>query len=313
MTPADFRALGETEPPPGSPFTDPTTHWIVPQCTPIVGEQPGGPSLAAASPATQTAPTSASATLSGTTSEYPSPNWTGFQSSSGGYSQAFSVWHVPSSWPTPPYGPTYESSWAGVGNCNTASDSMLQAGTEFDVSTSHKPHTYAWYEFCPMTPQKIANLTVITGSADYAWVDHSGYDQGAVRICTEPVGASSFTCTGTISVHWTTAYTVGSDFECIAERTAVEDSQGRLEIPRLSDINNIQYNDCQGYNGAWQPIGNVNRYYIYMSPAYDVQNDPRNCWAPPWMAETGSIYNSSDFGIIWYRYGYVVDPASLCK
>jgi hypothetical protein len=228
MTAADFAALGVSIPSTGSPLTTPGTRWVVPRCAHLSAVQnPGGRADGSTSTASPQigARAAASAQMGG------SANWTGFQSNGGGpYSDATTEWTIPSSFPTPP-GDTYESSWAGLGSGASDSNALFQAGTETIVNTSDGVSNYAWWEFYPWnTAQKITNLSIRSGSVNYAEVSHTGYGQGKVQMCTEPPGQSSFTCTS-FGVTWGTAYTIGSSqFECIAERTEVNGVYTRLTI-----------------------------------------------------------------------------------
>lgn len=294
MTAADFAALGMTAPPGGSPATRASTHWITPRCARLpAGQHPGGPAATSTLRPTGTRPAS-SAQMVG------SANWTGFQSNGGGpYQDAFTEWTIPSSFPTPP-GDTYESSWAGMGSGASDSNALFQAGTETDVNTGDGVSNYAWWEFYPGNSQQVVNLSVSSGSVDYAEVSHTGYGEGVAQVCTEPPGSSSFTCIS-IDVSWGTAYTIGTgQFECIAERTEINS-----QYPRLTDITGTQFYNCEGYTGSWQAIGNLNRYYWYVAKTQTASQ----CFTAPWAAETGSIYDSDDFGINWYGYGWPIAAA----
>ena len=65
--------------------------------------------------------------------------------------------------------------------------------------------------------------------------------------------------------------------------------------------------NCQGYTSSWHVIGNLNRFYIYMAKTQTASQ----CRTAPWAAETGSIYNSDDFAINWYGYGWPI-PVKDC-
>lgn len=289
MTAADFAALGMQQPPPGSPMTATGTQWVVPQCDSIPdGEQPGGP----------TSPSN-----SGSSTMQASPNWVGFQSNnSTTYSGAYNEWFIPSSFSAPP-GDTYESSWAGIGSGSSSSDALLQAGTETDVTATGNVTNYAWWEFYPMNSQQIYSLSVYSGSTDLAEVEHTGSGQGTANICTEPAGSGTFTCTGIILISWGSGCSIDtSQFECIAERTEIG-----VYLDRLTDIAGIQFSNCEGYNGNWLLIGDIDRYYYYMAKTQTAAY----CYTSPWAAETGDIYNDADFGINWYGYGYPIE-ASEC-
>jgi hypothetical protein len=295
MTAADFAALGVSIPSTGSPLTTPGTRWVVPRCAHLSAVQnPGGRADGSTSTASPQigARAAASAQMGG------SANWTGFQSNGGGpYSDATTEWTIPSSFPTPP-GDTYESSWAGLGSGASDSNALFQAGTETIVNTSDGVSNYAWWEFYPWnTAQKITNLSIRSGSVNYAEVSHTGYGQGKVQMCTEPPGQSSFTCTS-FGVTWGTAYTIGSSqFECIAERTEVNGV-----YPRLTNITGVQFYNCKGYTSSWQGIGNINRFYWYMAKTQTASQ----CRTAPWAAETGTIYDSDNFAINWYGYGWPI-------
>ncbi len=299
MTAADFAALGMPVPSAGSPLTRPGTRWVVPRCAHLpAGQHPGGP----AARATSTGSPGAGPQNTGSTQMLASANWTGFQSNGGGpYQAAYTEWYIPSSYPTPP-GNTYESSWIGIGSGDSDSDALFQAGTETNVNTHDGVTNYAWWEFVPLNYQQMVNLSIQSGSFDFAEVLHTGYGQGEVELCTWPPGASSWTCT-TFGVSWGTAYTIGTpQFECIAERTEVNG-----DFPRLTDITGAQFYDCEAYTGSWQAIGNINRYYYWMAKTQTASQ----CFTAPWAIQTGTIYDSDDFGFRWYGYGWPI-PAADC-
>jgi Peptidase A4 family len=299
MTAADYAALGLPVPPTGSPLTRPGTRWVVPRCAHLpAGQHPGGPAVRSAlTVSPQVGIRSAASAQMGA-----SPNWTGFQSNGGGpYNDAFTEWTIPSSFPTPP-GDTYESSWAGIGSGASDKNALFQAGTETNVNTGDGVSNYAWWEFYPANAQQVVNLSISSGSVDYAEVSHTGYGQGLAQVCTEPPGQSSFTCIA-IGVSWGTAYAIGSSqFECIAERTDV----GGV-YPRLTDITGVGFYGCQAYTSSWQYIGNINRVYWWMAKTQTASQ----CFTAPWAVETGSIYDSYDFGFRWYGYGWPI-PAADC-
>lgn len=298
MTAADFAALGMRVPSTGSPVTRPGTRWVVPHCAHLpAGQHPGEPAVRAAS----TGSLPAGPRNAGSTQMLASANWTGFQSNGGGpYEDAATEWYIPSSYPTPP-GDTYESSWVGIG-AGSSSDALFQAGTETNVNTAGGVSNYAWWEFVPLNYQQMVSLSIQPGSFDWAEVSHTGYGQGQVELCTWPPGASSWTCT-TFGVSWGTAYTIGTpQFECIAERTEVNGN-----FPRVTDITGAQFYDCEAYTGSWQAIGNINRYYYWLAKTQTASQ----CFTAPWAIETGSIYNSYDFGFRWYGYGWPI-PAADC-
>jgi hypothetical protein len=299
MTAADFASLGMPVPPTSSPLAKPDTRWVVPHCAPLpAGQHPGGP--AAHSPLA--VPHPAGSRNTGSTQMAASANWTGFQSNGGGPYEAASLeWYIPASFPKPP-GNTYESSWPGIGSGASNSDALLQAGTETNVNTSGGVTNYAWWEFYPMNSQQGVNLPIQSGSFDFAEVLHTGYGLGEVELCTWPPGASSWTCT-TFNVSWGTAYTIGTpQFECIAERTEVNGI-----YPRLTNITSAQFYGCQAYTNRWQEIGNINRYYWWMAKT----QTRSQCHTAPWAIETGTIYNSDNFGFRWYGYGWPI-PAADC-
>jgi hypothetical protein len=298
MTTADFAARGMPVPPAGSPLTRQGTRWVVPRCAHLpAGQHPGRP----AARATSTMSPHAGFRPAASAQMGASANWTGFQSKGGGpYNDAFTEWTIPSSFPAPP-GNTYESSWAGLGSGASDSNALFQAGTETNVNTGGGVSNYAWWEFYPgNVEQKVSNLSIRSGSVNYAEVSHTGYGVGEVNLCTKPPGQSSFTCTA-FPVTWGTDYTIGSSqFECIAERTEVNGV-----YPRLTDITGVQFSNCEAYTSSWQAIGNINRYYWWMAKTQTANQ----CRTAPWAAETGSIYNSDDFGINWYGYGWPISAA----
>ncbi|MEU4245410.1 G1 family glutamic endopeptidase [Actinoplanes sp. NPDC026619] len=151
-----------------------------------------------------------------------SANWSGYQSSSrGNFIGAFMAWNVPSV-STAANSSAYSSVWPGIGQGYSAADSLVQDGTEQDVSCVLSVCThdyYPWYEVVPEeAQQEITNLTVSAGDAIESFIEYEPPDGLAyfeVDNITTNTGVYGYEYT-------TTAFTgTGSTAEWIVERTQV--------------------------------------------------------------------------------------------
>lgn len=101
-------------------------------------------------------------------------NWSGYAVASFNtgmkYSSATATWVVPTAKTPPPgYSVGYSSSWVGIGgfclnsSCSRVDKTLIQLGTEQDVSSSGSVNYYAWWETLPQTSQLISSVTISPG------------------------------------------------------------------------------------------------------------------------------------------------------
>ncbi len=99
-------------------------------------------------------------------------NWSGYIltkfDSGETYTSAQGTWSVPAVTYFAGYRAEYSASWVGIGgfcknlNCTATDRTLIQLGTEQDVSSSGLTDYYAWYELLPHAP-KLIPLTVNSG------------------------------------------------------------------------------------------------------------------------------------------------------
>jgi hypothetical protein len=103
-----------------------------------------------------------------------SSNWSGYNQGSleqGGtlFHSISGTWVVPTATQHKPGQAEYSSSWIGIGggcvdaNCTVTDGSLIQAGTEQDVSSSGRASYYAWWELIPAPSVKISGFGVKAG------------------------------------------------------------------------------------------------------------------------------------------------------
>jgi len=123
---------------------------------------------------TRKAPTVSAAT------NVASGNWSGYQSSTeNNFIGAVMAWNVPSA-STAANSSAYSSIWPGIGTGDSPSDSLVQDGTEQDVSCLLSVCThdyYPWFEVVPEENQEeISNLAISPGDAIESYVEWEPVD-----------------------------------------------------------------------------------------------------------------------------------------
>jgi len=108
----------------------------------------------------------------GLRNEAESKNWSGYVvakfESGEAYTSAQGTWTVPAVTYFAGYRAEYSASWVGIGgfcknlNCTATDHTLIQLGTEQDVSSSGLTDYYAWYELLPRPP-KLIPLAVNSG------------------------------------------------------------------------------------------------------------------------------------------------------
>src|SRR5205807_2981333 len=102
-----------------------------------------------------------------------STNWSGYNQGTlekvGPFNSVAGTWIVPTATQHTGGQAEYSSSWIGIGggcvdaNCNVTDATLIQAGTEQDVSASGKASYYAWWELIPAPSVKISGFAVRAG------------------------------------------------------------------------------------------------------------------------------------------------------
>jgi hypothetical protein len=91
-----------------------------------------------------------------------SSNWSGYHQVSG-------TWVVPTATPHAPNEAEHSSSWVGIGGgcldaqCQTTDPTLIQAGTEQDVTDTGQAQYWAWWELIPSPSVKIKHLAIHAG------------------------------------------------------------------------------------------------------------------------------------------------------
>src|SRR5262252_3396681 len=114
----------------------------------------------------------------GKRNEVDTSNWSGYAvakfETGQTYLGATATWTVPTvTFQSDAGGSTaeYSSTWVGIGGfcenalCTRVDNSLIQLGTEQDVSSTGTTHYYAWYEMLPQFPVQITTITVSAGDS----------------------------------------------------------------------------------------------------------------------------------------------------
>jgi peptidase A4-like protein len=142
---------------------------------PAMAEQPSAPSLKSHGPI-EVHRLEDGSLARGPRNEFITQNWSGYAigsyQSGQSYSSASATWVVP----TVTFSPTtsgtaeqYSATWVGVGGfcmnalCTRADRTLIQLGTEQDISSSNATSYAAWYEMLPQAPVAIPKVTIHPG------------------------------------------------------------------------------------------------------------------------------------------------------
>ncbi|MFD0636528.1 G1 family glutamic endopeptidase [Catenulispora yoronensis] len=83
----------------------------------------------------------------GSSANYHSANWSGYQSFNKTYTDAYGKWKVPNAGARPSSAFTYSSTWVGIGSGNSRSQPLIQAGS--DSYNEGQPWYDLWWEMYP--------------------------------------------------------------------------------------------------------------------------------------------------------------------
>jgi hypothetical protein len=185
------------------------------------------------------APSSATQTASG--------NWSGYQSSTrNNFIGAVMAWNVPSV-STAANSSATSSIWPGIGTGDSPGDSLVQDGTEQDVSCVLSVCThdyYPWFEVVPEENQEeISNLTVSPGDAIESYVQYEP-DQGEAYFYIDDIttGYAVYDIQYTDGGQFTGT---GSQGEWIVERT-----EEGSNLPPLANFGTVSIEVASGAQGT---------------------------------------------------------------
>jgi hypothetical protein len=171
-----------------------------------------------------------------------SNNWSGYNQ---GYlekgvqfHQVSGTWTVPTASPHKRGENEYSSSWVGIGGgcvdarCTIGDSTLIQAGTEQDVSSSGAASYSAWYELIP-APSLTVSLAVKAG--DQVHVDiREGTPQVWTILIQNLTTGKSFSTTVPYSSTYATA-------EWIEETPVVIDSNGNASVGPLPKLGTVRF------------------------------------------------------------------------
>jgi hypothetical protein len=185
-----------------------------------------------------------------------SSNWSGYNlgylSTNTMYTSISGTWTVPKATPHKAGQAEHGATWIGIGggclntSCTETDSTLIQAGTEQDVSKSGKASYSAWYELIPQTsvteditvnPGDVINCS-ITSTSDGEWT----------IVLTDTTNGQSFTESTAYSSSELTA-------EWIVETPVVVGTGGTgvAKLPRLGDVH-FTNAEVNGANAALAPV-----------------------------------------------------------
>jgi len=196
--------------------------------------------------------------------------WAGNVATGQTWTQAQATWNVPVI--TGGSSAALSSQWAGVGQGNTSSYPLYQAGTEANVSTGYN----VWTEVVPQ--QSYAQVQRFPNVNDQIWVRVSITSTGAqFQISDQTVGWS-------ITINWTGVHQTDSTAEFIDERPLLS---GNVHSEYATQ--NVTFKSAQVYspNTGWILIQNAPHFYYNM----------KSCNDATLLAYPGPISSSGDFTV----------------
>ncbi len=129
-----------------------------------------------------------------------SSNWSGYNQGTlekgGLFNSVAGTWVVPTAKQHTSGQAEYSSSWIGIGggcvdaNCNVTDTTLIQAGTEQDVSSSGKASYYAWWELIPAPSVKISGFAVRAGDNITGMISEAAEELWTIALTNTTTGKS---------------------------------------------------------------------------------------------------------------------------
>ena len=177
----------------------------------------------------------AAAAISGlrAASQTTSTNWTGealvnrvYSYGSGSFNEVLGLWLLPSIQQAVGTcsGTDVSAIWIGIDGAHDASNDVLQAGTEGDVSCSNGvsiPAMYPWFEWYPNYTYEVSNFPLTAGDSIFVTVQATSATTGQAMFVNLKTGA--YTTTPIYAPSGTRL--IGNTAEWIMERPTLEDNQ----------------------------------------------------------------------------------------
>lgn len=226
-------------------------------------------------------------------------NWAGVEATGFAYHHAQGNWYVPQPSSTAEYTSGQEVSWVGIGQGDSASDPLVQAGSLTDGSTTNKTAgAFLWYQFCckpigyqgsytEIRPASIGDFIQVVvfalNKTDFVeiWDDTAGWASGQIA---GPTLSKDYS---------------GTTAEWVYERPEVND----LGLPYLARAGHEAATESDFYGAdaeypqvsTYQPVGKLPNYGIKMT----------DCPGSTRLAYPGAINssNSDQFPVYWTNYG----------
>ncbi len=183
-----------------------------------------------------------------------SANWGGYNQGTiekGGkvFSSVSGTWNVPTATPHKNGEAEYSSTWIGIGggcvdaSCNVGDSTLIQAGTEQDVTKSGTAVYSAWYELIPAPSITIPSVPVKAGDKITATISElaPGSEVWTITLKNVTTGKSFSTTVPYSSTHATA--------EWIEETPVVVSSNGGVTIGPLPKLSKVTF-DKATVNGA---------------------------------------------------------------
>ena len=254
-------------------------HWVYPRFTSHAHHQPGSPS----------AVKSTASNASGSDSS----NWAGNIDNNGGhFTSIVAQWTVPSA-SSPCDTNVYSSIWPGIGSGQSSSSTLLQAGSEQDITWEYVQHYgyksfptyYLWWEAYPYNAQQQINIGVNPSNNIFVNVAYYGNNTAHYYVKNNTTGTTT-----SFNISFSGGFT-GYNAEWITERTEENGS-----YPPLTNFSQMNFSDANAAQGStWKGVGQWSHYF-------SVMQDPFNDDTEQVDAYPGAI-SGNGFPIYWSHYG----------
>jgi hypothetical protein len=219
-----------------------------------------------------------------------SKNWAGNVADGDTYTEAYAEWTVPKANSTGKGTTAYSASWVGIGQGNSKTYPLVQAGTESNYTGS--AHYTIWHEVWPQEATSVNyGFSVSVGDTVFVTIQFAEDGQASMTaddFNTDKEQTASDTLTGSQP---------DATAEWILERPGFKKTSTEEYLYPL-DTSTTKFVDAGacGINGGGYCDG------LYSAPHYWLEMN--DCEGTDYLAVPGAINDESDFSDVWKQYGH---------